>query len=79
MLTKLQKTWTELDQSITVNKRELVLGVTACTLAGILVGILLSPKKTTTIGSHNGNNNVGNSASAEASGKAETPDEAQET
>ena len=78
MLTKLQKTWTELDQRIVVNKRELVLGVTACTLAGILVGILLSPKKTTTIGSHNGNNNAGNSASAEATGEAETPTQAQE-
>ena len=79
MLTKLKTTWTEMDRRIVVNQRELVLGLTACTLAGVLVGILLSPKKTTTIGSNNGSNNVGNSASAKASDEAEMPADPQET
>ena len=78
MLTKLQTIWKELDKRITVNQRELVLGVTACTLAGVLTGILLSPKKTTTIGSNNGNYNTGNSSTAtdedETSGEDETND-----
>ena len=62
MCKKLEKFWSSLDCTILVNKRELVLGVAACTLAGVLAGILLSPRKTVTIGSHNGNNSTGNSA-----------------
>ena len=61
MCKKLEKFWSSLDRTILVNKRELVLGVAACTLAGVLAGILLSPRKTVTIGSHNGNNSTGNS------------------
>ena len=72
MLTKLQTIWKDLDKRIIVNQRELVLGVTACTLAGVLTGILLSPKKTTTIGSNNGNYNTGNSATATATDEDET-------
>ena len=62
MCKKLEKFWNSLDRSIVINKRELVLGVAACTLAGVLAGILLSPRKTVPIGSHNGNNSTGNSA-----------------
>ena len=61
MCKKLEKFWNSLDRVIVVNKRELVLGLTACTLAGVLTGILLSPRKMVTIASNNGNNN-GNSA-----------------
>ena len=62
MLEKLQKAWKALDRNVTVNKRELVLGISACTLAGVVLGVFLSPRKTTTIGSNNGSNNSGNSA-----------------
>lgn len=55
MDTKLCKFWASLDRKILINKRELLLEMTACTLAGVLVGILLSPKRTLTIGSYNGN------------------------
>ena len=72
MLTKLQTIWKELDKRILVNQRELVLGVAACTLAGVLTGILLSPKMTTTIGSNNGNYNTGNSATATAADEDES-------
>ena len=73
MCKKLEKIWSSLDRTILVNKRELVLGVAACTLAGVLAGILLSPRKTVTIGSHNGNNNTGNSAGLTT---ADEPEEA---
>ena len=54
MCKKLEEFWNSLDRAVVVNKRELVLGVTACTLAGVLMGMLLSPRKTVTIGSNNG-------------------------
>ena len=73
MCKKLKKIWNSLDRTIHVNKRELVLGITACTLAGVLTGILISPRKTVTIGSHNGNNNTGNSAGLTT---ADEPEEA---
>ena len=72
MLEKLQKTWKALDRNVTVNKRELVLGISACTLAGVVLGVFLSPKKTTTIGSNNGSNNSGNSASLPSAPEDET-------
>ncbi len=43
-----------LDEEKVVSKREMLLTVTTCTLAGILLGIIFSPKKRTMIGSHNG-------------------------
>ena len=61
MTEKMQTLWKSLDHRIVVNQRELVLGIAACTLAGVVAGILLSPRKTVTIASNNGNNN-GNSA-----------------
>ena len=73
MCKKLEKFWNSLDRAILVNKRELVLGVAACTLAGVLAGILLSPRKTVTIGSHNSNNHAG------ASADLATADESEET
>ena len=79
MCKKLEKFWNSLDRTILVNKRELVLGVAACTLAGVLAGILLSPRKTVTIGSHNGNNNTGNSAGLTTSDEPEEASPDRET
>ena len=62
MQEKIKKFWTSLDRTISVNKRELVLGVAASALAGVVLGVFLSPRKTTTIGSNNGSNNSGNNA-----------------
>ena len=73
MCKKLEKFWNSLDRSVVVNKRELVLGVAACTLAGVLMGMLLSPRKTVTIGSHNSNNHAG------APADLTTADESEET
>ena len=60
MIEKVKAWWDELDVEVTINKRELFLGVLACVLAGILLGIFSSPKKITMIGSNNGNNNITN-------------------
>ena len=77
MCKKLVKTWNSLNRTILINQRELVLGIAACTLAGVVAGILLSPRKTMTIGSNNGNNNRGSAAGLPAGGEPEeaTPDE----
>lgn len=61
MTEKIKACWKSLDRRIIVNQRELVLGLAVCTLAGIVIGIMLSPKKNVTIGSNNGSNNSGNS------------------
>ena len=70
MTEKMQDCWKSLNRTIIVNQRELVLGVAACTLAGFVAGMLLSPRKNVTIGS----NNSGNGAVLNAS----TGDEAEE-
>ena len=46
---------THLDKTVVRTNRELVYGAVACAAVGVVIGILLSPKKTTTIGSQNGN------------------------
>ena len=63
MLETLKKNWNALNVRIIVKTREMVLGMAVCALAGFGLGVLLSPKKQVTIGSHNGNNNTGNAAS----------------
>ena len=57
-----QYSLSDLDSSCTRTNRELVYGAVACTAVGMLLGLMLSPKKTVTIGSHNGNNNAGSPA-----------------
>ena len=74
MKEKIKTFWKSLDRIIVVNQRELVLGVAACTLAGMVVGLLASPRKCVTIGSNNSNNGSNNSA-ASHSGE-ETQEEA---
>ena len=50
----LKQIFSNLDEEKVVSKREMLLTVTTCTLAGSLLGILVSPKKRMMIGSHNG-------------------------
>ncbi len=58
----MQEKWKELEQVLeemkTMKKREYVLTLTVCVLAGLVIGMLISPKKRVMIGSNNGNNNV---------------------
>ena len=52
--------WKEsLKDEVKMSKKEYLLVIAVCILGGIVFGLLISPRKTTTIGSHNGNNNCG--------------------
>ena len=52
--------WKEsLKDEVKMSKKEYLLVIAVCILGGIVFGLLTSPRKTTTIGSHNGNNNCG--------------------
>lgn len=53
-LSKVQAFWDSLNVTVVASKRELFLGMTTCVLSGLVVGMLCSPKKNMTIGSHNG-------------------------
>ena len=75
MTEKITKCWNSLDRRIIVNQRELVLGVAACALAGVVVGLFLSPRKNVTIGSNNGSHNSGNNATLPADIQANAEDE----
>lgn len=46
-----------LDVNVTIKKRELLLAIAACTLLGIVIGALFSPRKNTVIGSYNSADN----------------------
>ena len=77
---KVKHFWRSLDKKVTVNQRELILGVTACALTGMVAGIFLSPKKTVHIGSHNGSYNNGTfnptaTLTADAEESEEDPEE----
>lgn len=78
MLETLKKNWDALNVRIIVNKREMVLGMAVCALAGFGLGVLLSPKKQVTIGSHNGNTNSGSLSNPDGSDGVEAEDEAAE-
>ena len=75
MTEKIVKCWKDMDRRIIVNQHELVLGVAACALAGVVVGLFLSPRKNVTIGSHNAGNNHGNNATLPADIQANAEDE----
>ncbi|MDY4755061.1 MAG: hypothetical protein SO355_06950 [Candidatus Faecousia sp.] len=70
----LQLSLSDMDKTCTRTNRELLYGAVACTAVGMVLGLMFSPKKTTTIGSHNGNNNAG-SASLAASEAEEDEEE----
>lgn len=55
---KLEKFWNSLDGVTLVRKRELLLGGLLCLTTGLTLGMLLSPRKTVTIGSNNGCTNA---------------------
>ena len=64
----MKEKWNELKVTLTettqMSKKEFVLSLMVCFLGGIVLGILFSPKKTSVIRSHNGNN-CGNSRPGE--------------
>lgn len=56
----MKERWKEWTASLTdpqiMSKREFLLTVAVCVLGGIVFGMLCSPRKSTMIGSNNGNN-----------------------
>ena len=42
---KLKKAWEDTATPITVNKREMILEFALCALTGVVVGMLVSPRK----------------------------------
>lgn len=44
-----------LKSDVVINKKEFLLTLAVCILGGILLGIIMTPKKEVTIGSFNGN------------------------
>lgn len=46
-----------LDENVTIGKRELLLAIAACTLLGIVIGAVFSPRKNVTILSNNSADN----------------------
>lgn len=59
----------ELKEVTTMTKREFLLTAAVCLLGGIVLGFLFSPRKETTIGSYNGNNNNGEFGTADEDDK----------
>ena len=70
----MKEKWNELKGTLTettqMSKKEFVLSLMVCFLGGMVLGILFSPKKTSVIGSHNGNN-CGNSRPCDGDGIAD--------
>lgn len=59
----------EMEEVTTMTKREFLLTAAVCLLGGIVLGFLFSPRKETTIGSYNGNNNNGEFGTADEDDK----------
>mgnify|MGYP001068735878 CR=1 FL=1 len=61
MMENMKEKWQEfqvtLEEITTLSKREYLLTLSVCLLSGLVIGMLVSPKKRIMIGSHNGNNN----------------------
>lgn len=60
MKEKWQEFQTILEEMATIKKREYFLTLAVCILSGLVIGMLISPRKKVMIGSNNGNNS-GNS------------------
>ena len=58
---KFQHFLKSLDVNVTVKKRELILAIAACTLLGVVIGALFSPRKNIVIGSYNSADHCNNS------------------
>lgn len=71
MLRKMKTFWTSLDETTVISKRELFLEIVVCALAGLVLGMIFTPRKTTTIGSNNSGNGCNN-------GNGENEDEKEE-
>lgn len=58
---KIKEFWATLQEGeTTISKRELFFILATCSLAGIVLGTIFSPKKSVTIGSNNSGNGCNN-------------------
>ena len=73
MIKKMKSFWASLEGTTEISKRELFLEIAVCMLAGILLGMFLTPRKTTIIGSGNSGNGCNN-----GNGSGNTEDEEEE-
>lgn len=73
MITKMKNFWNSLDGTTIISKRELFLEIVVAALAGLVLGMIFTPKKTVTIGSHNSGNgcNCSNTGLVDADEEAE--------
>lgn len=68
-----------LTEIVMMSKKEFLLTAAVCVLSGMVFGMLISPRKSTTIGSNNGNNSgngnrgngIGDKKAGEKEGKAQ--------
>lgn len=60
MIKKMKNFWASLEGTTVISRRELFLEIAVCALAGILLGMIFTPKKTTIIGSGNSGNGCNN-------------------
>lgn len=60
MIRKMKAFWTSLDGTTVISKRELFLEIVVCALAGLVLGMIFTPRKITTIGSNNSGNGCNN-------------------
>ncbi len=58
MFDTITRAWTSLRKPASLSQREVILSTIACTMAGVVIGMLISPRKTVTLFSHNGSNNI---------------------
>ena len=73
MIRKIKNFWVSLDETTIISKREMFLEIVAVAFAGLVLGMLLTPKKTVTIGRNNagGGCSCGNASLDDADEEAE--------
>lgn len=66
----MKERWEELqmvmEEMKTMKTKEFILTLAVCVLSGLVIGMLISPKKRVMMGCNNGNNNVSGPAGAKA-------------
>ena len=73
MITKVKNFWNSLDGTTSISKRELFLEIMVAALTGLVLGMIFTPRKNVTVGSHNSGNgcNCGNAGLTDADEEAE--------
>lgn len=72
MITKMKDFWNSLDGTTIISRRELFLEIVVAALTGLVLGMIFTPRKNVTVGSHNSGNgcNCGNAGLADEEAEA---------